>query len=447
MSELKPETRAEPLPNGFELTELNPDFLRDPHPILDRLHEEAPRHLHAHAHFPDAPGGLYLTRLEDVRAIFADASHQRDPRQTPPGSLARAFAPPAMLAPEPHGNLLYLDGAQHRRVRGLVSRAFTPMAIAQKRQAIEAIAAGLLEKAAQKPDFDAISEFAAPYPIYVIGDMLGFPRDGMPQFRAWSEDLVFIFNPLRTPEHDQRQIAAYTGLQSLFSEEIARRRRDPPDDLLTAIMAARDDAGDALSEPEIISLLMLLAGNLTTADAIGNGLHALMTHPGEWAALVADPSLAVPATEEFLRFGPPVAISARYVPEDRPILGCPVRQGAAVVLPLLGANRAPGSFRGSPRVPHPARAARPCRVRRRGTCLPRRAARPARDRDRAERAGGPLSGHAPCRAGGPRQADDRLRRLPGTAPLARLIAPDFLTSVKLASGRLLASPVEAQYNT
>ncbi len=346
MSELKPETRAEPLPNGFELTELNPDFLRDPHPILDRLREEAPQHVHAHAHFPDAPGGLYLTRLEDVRAIFADASYQRDPRQTPPGSLARAFAPPAMLAPEPHGNLLYLDGAQHRRARGLVSRAFTPKAIAQKRPAIEAIAADLLERAAQKPDFDAISEFAAPYPIYVIGDMLGFPRDGMPQFRAWSEDLVFIFNPLRTPEQDQRQIAAYTGLQSLFSEEIARRRRDPSDDLLTAIMAARDEAGDALSEPEIISLLMLLllAGNLTTADAIGNGLHALMTHPGEWAALVADPSLAVPATEEFLRFGPPVAISARYVPEDRPILGCPVRQGAAVVLSLLGANRDPEAF-------------------------------------------------------------------------------------------------------
>lgn len=346
MSELKPEARAEPLPNGFELTELNPDFLRDPHPVLDRLREEAPRHAHAHAHFPDAPGGLYLTRLEDVRAIFADPSYQRDPRQTPPGSLARAFAPPAMLAPEAHGNLLYLDGAQHRRVRGLVSRAFTPKAIAQKRPAIEAIATDLLVKAAQKPDFDAISEFAAPYPIYVIGDMLGFSRDGMPQFRTWSEDLVFIFNPLRTPEQDQRQIAAYNGLQSLFSEEIARRRRDPADDLLTAIMAARDESGDALSEPEIISLLMLLllAGNLTTADAIGNGLHALMTHPEEWAALVDDPGLAVPATEEFLRFGPPVAISARYVPEDRPILGCPVRQGAAVVLSLLGANRDPEAF-------------------------------------------------------------------------------------------------------
>ncbi len=346
MSELKSEACARPLPNGFELTELNPEFLRDPHVLLDRLREDAPRHVHAHAHFPDAPAGLYLTRLEDVRAIFADASYQRDPRQTPPGSLARAFAPPAMLAPEPHGNLLYLDGAQHRRVRGLVSRAFTPKAIAQKRPAIEAIAADLLETAAQKPDFDAISEFAAPYPIYVIGDMLGFSRDGMPQFRAWSEDLVFIFNPLRTQEQDQRQIAAYTGLQSLFSEEIARRRRDPSDDLLTAIMAARDDAGDALTDPEIISLLMLLllAGNLTTADAIGNGLHALMTHPDEWAALVADPGLAVPATEEFLRFGPPVAISARYVPDDRPILGCPVRQGAAVVLSLLGANRDPEAF-------------------------------------------------------------------------------------------------------
>jgi cytochrome P450 len=346
MSELKPEARAEPLPNGFELTELNPDFLRDPHPILDRLREEAPRHVHAHAHFPDAPRGLYLTRLEDVRAIFADASYQRDPRQTPPGSLARAFAPPAMLAPEAHGNLLYLDGAQHRRVRGLVSRAFTPKAIAQKRPAIEAIASDLLAKAAQKSDFDAISEFAAPYPIYVIGDMLGFSRDGMPQFRAWSEDLIFVFNPLRTPEQDRRQIAAFAGLEAFFREEIARRRRCPAEDLLSAIIAARDETGDALSDAEIQSLLLLLllAGNLTTADVIGNGLHALMMHPEEWAALASDPELAVPATEEFLRFGPPVAIAARYAPEDRSVFGCPVRRGAAVVLSLLGANRDPEAF-------------------------------------------------------------------------------------------------------
>jgi cytochrome P450 len=77
---------------------------------------------------------------------------------------------------------------------------------------------------------------------------------------------------------------------------------------------------------------------------IGNGLHALITHPEEWAALVADPDLAVPATEELLRYGPPVSIAARYVPEDREILGCPVRHGAAVVVSLLAANRDPDAF-------------------------------------------------------------------------------------------------------
>jgi cytochrome P450 len=110
---------APPLPNGFELTELNPEFLRDPHPMLDRLREEAPRHVHRHAHFPEAPEGLYVTRIEDVRAVFADPSFQRDPRATPEGSLARAFAPASVMIDGQHGNLLYLDGAQHRRVRSL----------------------------------------------------------------------------------------------------------------------------------------------------------------------------------------------------------------------------------------------------------------------------------------------------------------------------------------
>lgn len=345
MSKLISRPESPALPNGFELTELNPDFLQDPHPILDRLRQEAPRHVHAHAHFPEAPTGLYLTRIEDVRAIFADASFQRDPRSTPPGSLARSFAPPAMLDPAPHGNLLYMDGAEHRRVRSLVSRAFTPKAIAAKRSEIEAIAARLLAEAAAKPDFDAISEFAAPYPIYVIGDMLGFPRSDMPQFRAWSEDLIFVFNPLRSPDEDRRQIAAFAGLDVYFAEEIARRRRQPSNDLLSAIIHTQD-GGDRLSDAEISSLLLLLllAGNLTTADVIGNGLHALITHPEEWAALVAAPDLAVPATEELLRFGPPVAIAARYVPDDREIFGCPVKQGAAVVVSLLGANRDPEAF-------------------------------------------------------------------------------------------------------
>jgi cytochrome P450 len=244
----------------------------------------------------------------------------------------------------PHGNLLYLDGAQHRRVRGLVSRAFTPKAIAAKRGEIEAIAARLLAEAAQKPDFDFISEYAAPFPIYVIGDMLGLPRSDMPQFRQWSEDLIFVFNPLRTPEQDQRQLAAFAGLEAYFAEAIDQRRRAPTgEDLLSAIVHAESETEAKMADIELSTLLLLilLAGNLTTADVLGNGLHALLAAPEEWAALVAEPDLAIPGTEEMLRHGPPVAIAARYVPEDREILGCPVKHGAAVVLSLLAANRDP----------------------------------------------------------------------------------------------------------
>lgn len=346
MPRLKTVAEAPPLPNGFELTELNPEFLRDPHPILDRLRQEAPRHIHRHAHFPDAPEGLYLTRMADVRAILSDATYLRDPRATPPGSLARAFAPASVMIDGPHGNLLYLDGAQHRRVRSVMSRAFTPRAVIAKRAEIEALASGMLASLAAQPETDFIAGYAGPFPIYVIARMLGLPDEDMPQFRKWSEDLIFVFNPLRTPAQDELQKAAFAGLDAYFADAIARRRRQPADDLLTAIVHGEAEGGGHLCDVEIATLvlLLLLAGNLTTADVMGNGLLALLQHPAEWEALKADPELANVGVEEFLRFGPPVAIAARYVPEDREIFGCPVRHGAAVVLSLIAANRDPETF-------------------------------------------------------------------------------------------------------
>lgn len=356
MSELKPDAPSPPLPNGFDLTELNPDFLRDPHPVLDRLRNHAPRHIHRHDHFPDAPTGLYLTRMADVRAILSDAAYQRDPRSTPPGSLARAFAPASVMIDGPHGNLLYLDGAQHRRVRSVMSRAFTPRSVQAKRAEIESLAAEMLAALAGKPEFDFISEFAAPFPIYVIARMLGLPDEDMKQFRQWSEDLIFVFNPLRSPEQDTRQKAAFAGLEAYFAGAIADRRREPTDDLLSGIIHGEADSGSKLIDIEIstLLLLLLLAGNLTTADVFGNGLQALLEHPAEWQSLKADPSQAAMAAEEFLRFGPPVAIAARYVPDDREVLGCPLKHGAAIVLSLIGANRDPEAFED----PHALRIAR-----------------------------------------------------------------------------------------
>lgn len=346
MPRLKPAPQDPPLPNGFELTELNPDFLRNPHPTLDRLRQEAPRHIHRHAHFPDAPEGLYLTRMADVRAILADATYQRDPRSTPPGSLARAFAPASVMIDGPHGNLLYLDGAQHRRVRSVMSRAFTPRAVLAKRAEIETLAAGMLAALSAEAEVDFISGYAGPFPIYVIARMLGLPDEDMPQFRKWSEDLIFVFNPLRTPEQDALQRAAFEGLDAYFADAIMQRRRQPAEDLLSAIVHGEAEGGGRLADIEIstLLLLLLLAGNLTTADVMGNGLLALLQHPAEWDALKADPSLSGVAVEEFLRFGPPVAIAARYVPEDRDIFSCPVRHGAAVVLSLIAANRDPETF-------------------------------------------------------------------------------------------------------
>lgn len=227
-----------------------------------------------------------------------------------------------------------------------MSRAFTPRSIQAKRAEIEALPAEMLTRLAEKPELDFIAEYGAPFPIYVIGRMLGLPDEDMTQFRQWSQDLIFVFNLLRTPEQDARQKAAFAGRQAYFAKAIDARRNQPTDGLLSGIVHGEAEAGGKLIDIEIstLLLLLLLAGSLTTADVFANGLLALLQHPEEWAALKADPSLAAIAPEEFLRFGPPVVIAARYVPEDQEILGCPVKHGAAVVLSLIGANRDPESF-------------------------------------------------------------------------------------------------------
>jgi hypothetical protein len=190
------------------------------------------------------------------------------------------------------------DDPDHKRLRGLVSQAFNQRSVDACRPRIRAIADALLDALAGGDLFDVIAEYASPLPIIVIAEMLGVDPGDMPQFKRWSDARAHLFNPARTPEQAEALIAAGRGLQDYFARAIEARRGRAGADLISMLVDA-EEAGDRLSAPEIVGTcnLLLVAGNLTTTDLIGNGVFALLQHPDQLAKLCAHPELATNAVE------------------------------------------------------------------------------------------------------------------------------------------------------
>jgi cytochrome P450 len=288
----------EPLPTGLQLTALDPVFREHPHDYLDRLRAED------RVHRDSALRRLFLTRFEDVRAVLSNRSLSVDPRKAPDASRRHATLgdlPPEVFQP----SMLRLDDPDHKRLRGLVSQAFNQRSVDAWRPRIGAIAEALLDALADREWFDVIAEFAAPLPIVVIAEMLGVDPGDMPQFKRWSDARSHLFNPGRTPQ--QAEALAVTGreLNDYFARVVEARRRRRGADLISMLVAA-EEAGDRLSAGEIVTTcnLLLVAGNLTTTDLIGNGILALLRHPDQLAKLCAHADLVPNAVEEMLRYDP-----------------------------------------------------------------------------------------------------------------------------------------------
>ena len=324
-----------PLPTDLELTALDPIFREHPHDRLDRLRTEDPAYLDA------ALGRLFLTRFEDMRAVLADQSLSKDPRKAPDTPRARALMgdmPPEAFQP----SMLNLDDPDHKRLRGLVSQAFNQRSVDAWRRRIRAIAEALLDALADRGSFDVIAEFAAPLPIIVIAEMLGVDPGDMPQFKRWSDARAQFFNPVRSPEQTIELRAAGQGLNDYFARAIDTRRGRRDDDLISMLVAA-EEAGDRLSAREIVVTcnLLLVAGNLTTTDLIGNGVLTLLRHPDQLAQLCAHPELMPNAVEEMLRYDPPVVLVGRFALEPREIAGRKVDAGQRLTCSLLAAGHDP----------------------------------------------------------------------------------------------------------
>src|SRR5580704_9056585 len=311
----------------------SPAMWADPYPIYARLRRDAP------AYF-DATWNVWLvTRYADVAAGLRDARL----------SAARGKAMGARFEPPLGDNLAwwttFIDPPDHTRVRSLINRAFTSRVVERLRPAIVELTRLLLDDAAGS-ELDVIAQLAAPLPVTVIGDLLGFPRADRHLLKGWSDAIAVFFGSLRpAPSAIAGARAAVGELEAYLRDAIAARLRSPGDDLLSSLIAARDQGGK-LDDRELLSTCttVLFGGYETTTNLIGNGLHHLLAHRAALARLREHPDAMPDAVEELLRFDSPVQYIGRLAGVDLEIAGTAIARGAQVFLVTAAANRDPAVF-------------------------------------------------------------------------------------------------------
>lgn len=330
-----------PIPSLMQLTPLNPAFRDDPHELLDALRLQSP------VHRDDMAGVFVVSRHADVRALVSDRTLWRDPVHAEDAAVMsrRLVENLDRDAPRSHTtSILMLDDPDHARVRGPLVQALYAR-VARCRPQVEATVKRALDRLEGCETFDLMETFCVPLPIDVIASILGVDQTRLVEFRDWSEDLIQVLNPLRSPDATVRMEKAQAALNDNFAEMLEARRVAPQDDLLSDMTRLQAEGAD-LSDIELrINLIALLVGgNLTTTDLIGNAVRLFLLNPGELAKLRADPNLINAAVEEVLRYEPPVDITGRIAARDMEVGGCPVKAHQALIMSLRGANRDPAAF-------------------------------------------------------------------------------------------------------
>ena len=287
----------------------------------------------------------WVTRYEDAEAVLLDDERfVRDPRLALPPEQLAAFEvglPGSMAFID--SNMLNRDGDDHRRLRRLVSKAFTPRMIERLRPRIEELADELLDPVAADGEMELVSAFAFPLPITVIAELLGVPAADREHFREWSGAIV---SPALAPAELERFVLLMEEFVAYLHALFAERRREPGEDLVSALVAV-EDGGDTLSEEELSSMvaLLIVAGHETTVSLIGNATLALLTHPKQRALLERDPSLLPRAVEELIRYDGPVERTLnRWAAMDVELRGRTIRRGDSVIVVLGAADRDPERF-------------------------------------------------------------------------------------------------------
>ena len=325
-----------PTPSWHGADPSDPAYLDDPYPIYRRLREQHPVSL--------TPEGVWrLTRYDDcLRMLRATGAGMRRTDGRLPGQTAEE-------AEEERGQFMLLtDPPKHTRLRKLVSKAFTPRAIAAWRPRIEAVSEALLDRVEEQGKMDLVADLALPVPATLICEMLGVPVEDRDTFTQWTADATHGLALRRgnaPPELVARVENARNGLAGYFNRLIEKRRGSLGDDLLSTLIAAEEE-GDRLSTPELLiqSIGLLIAGFETTIGLIGNGLTTLIRNPGEMARLRAEPTLIESAVEECLRYSGPITWTVRILHEPISFGGYAFATNEEVAIGLAAANRDPEHF-------------------------------------------------------------------------------------------------------
>lgn len=317
----------------------SPAFKANPFPTFAALRAGDPIYAHQ---APDGSTVWYITRYDDVLAVLKDTERFiKDPRNIGAAALVAHKAPGPNQAI--NQNMLFSDPPDHTRLRALVNQAFTPRRVERMAPQIQTIANGLLDRVQAQGQMDLIAAYALPLPVIVISDMLGIPAADRDEVCDWSQSIISPGRQRLTYSARRRRLRAFlTYLREIFAD----RRRQPRDDLITALVQA-EQAGDRLTEEELSSMvaLLLVTGHETTVNLIGNGVLALLRRPEQLARLKANPAMLDNAVEELLRFDGPVETSTtRWARCDVEFGGQLIRQGDIVRVVLTSANRDPAHF-------------------------------------------------------------------------------------------------------
>ena len=325
---------------AVQFNPFTPEAQADPYPLYRSLREADPVH---HSELMDL---WVLTRHEDVSFVLKDDRFSADRRKSTNLLVAQARKMQEEGPFAQANTMLSADPPEHTRLRGLVSKAFTPRRIEEMRPHIQEIVDALLDDLQDRDEFDLIEHLSYPLPVIVIAEMLGIPPENRAEFKRWSNDLVATMSgPGTTPDALERARSSGLEMADYFKGVIAERRKEPRDDLLSAMIAA-EERGEVLSEDELLAscMLLLAAGNETTTNLIGNGMLSLLRHEDQLDKLLGDPSLTESAVEEMLRYEGPVQATARTADADVEIDGHMIEKGKMLFVLLAAANRDPAAF-------------------------------------------------------------------------------------------------------
>ncbi len=324
-------------PQTLLLDLLDPGHRAHPYPIYRQLRERGPLQL------PDS-NLVVFSSFADCDEVLRHPSSCSDrlkstttQQAVAAGQEARPFGAPGFL---------FLDPPDHTRLRKLVSKAFSPKVVRALETDITALVDALLDAVATAGRFEVIAELAYPLPVAVICRLLGVPIEDEPKFSWASALLAQGLDPFIAftgqPQGFEERMEAGLWLRGYLRDLLRQRRADPGEDLMSGLIAV-EEAGDQLTEDEIVATcnLLLVAGHETTVNLIANAVLAMLRHPEHWAALGRDSSRAPAIVEETLRYDPPVQLVGRIAGEDMSIGGVDVPRGETMMLLLAAAHRDP----------------------------------------------------------------------------------------------------------